>query len=66
VFPLFSPRHKQKIKQWPPRASPSPFLNAISQTALEEANADDNVSCASLSLIAHITKHDSWLAPDVS
>ena len=38
----------------------------VSIDALTEANANDDVPCAMLSLIVHITKRDCWLAPDAS
>jgi hypothetical protein len=38
----------------------------VSVAALQAANADDDVPCAVLSLIVHITKRDCWLVPDAS
>ena len=38
----------------------------VSLAALQDANGDDEVPCAVLSLIVHVTKRDCWLAPDAS
>ena len=38
----------------------------VSKSALAEANPDDEIPCAILSLIVHITKRDCWLVPDAS